>query len=322
MALTTLLACGGAPTGEVAARVDGISIPVASVKHWMAAFSRTRTLPPPGKAYDALKHEGLAHLITARWLISEAAAQGPPITRQQVARRLEDKQREEFPGGAPEARAYLRTAGRTRADVELEVETELAASRLRQVVMTRAPHITHLQVAAYYRLHRRDFLLPEQREVQLTDRKTIPEVKHLIAEVHSGRPFASIAQVGHFTRIAHMRSGVAGLLEKAIFTARPRRLTGIVKHYLYYFIFKVQHITPARHLPLPSAEAAILSRLRDKASRRALADFSTTWAERWTARTDCSTGNIVSLCKQYHGRRARENPFAAIVAGRRHGPFE
>jgi hypothetical protein len=321
LALTGLLACGSARTDTIVARVGDAAITRSALRHWMAALAPGRRIPADRAEYDALKQRALDHLIAAHWLIDEAAAQGVPVSKRQAGTALAQAIHRSFPGGTPEFRGYLAIAGRTVADTALAVESQLAASRLLRLLDSHTTHATHLEAVHYYRTHRKRFLLPEQRKIEITDRKTPTEAKRLLDEVADGRPFASVAQPATYTRRAHMSTNVGARLERAIFSAPPHRLIGIVPHYVFYFIFEVQRIVPPRHTPFRNAEGAILKQLDYEHLRRTLIAFVAAWQARWVGHTSCSPEYLVPLCRQYRGDGPRESPLLIISRYAHESPF-
>jgi SurA N-terminal domain len=320
-ALTGLLACGSATTDTVVVRVGDASITRSVLRHWMAALAPGRRIPADRAEYGGLQRQALDHLIAAHWLIAEAAAQGLPVSKHQASTALAQAIRRSFPGGAPEFHSYLTIAGRTVDDTTLEIQSELAASQLLRLLNSQATHATHLEAVDYYRTHRHQFLLPEQREIEITDRKTPTEANRLLNEVAHGRPLPSVAQPATYTRRAHMSANVGARLERAIFSAAPHVLIGIVPHYVFYFIFEVERITPPRDIPFRSVERAILKQLAHEYLRRTRGAFLTAWRAHWAAHTSCSPGYVVPLCRQYRGPATPGHLLLTLSQYSRQSPF-
>ncbi len=321
LALTGLLACGSARTDTVVARVGDAAITRSALRHWMGALAPGRRIPASRAEYDALQQRALDHLIAAHWLIAEATAKGLPVSKYEATTALRHAIQRFFPGGAPEFRTYLTMAGRTVDDTTLEIESDLAASKLLRLLNSHTTRATHLEAVDYYRTHRQRFLLPEQREIEITDRKTPSQATRVLSEIAHGRPFRSVAQPVTYTRRAHMSANVGARLERAIFAARPHVLIGIVPHYVFYFIFEVERITPPRYTSLRNAERAILKHLAADTLRRVLVHFLTAWRAHWPASISCSRGYAVPLCKQYSGHRTPESPLLTISRYAHDSPF-
>jgi len=298
----------------VAVRVGQVPITTTTVEHWMSTLAGGRIPSEPSRR-QALRRQALDFLISSEWLISEAARDHLRLADAEVESSLKRKQRASFPGGEAELHEFLTTTGQTPADMTLEARAELASAKIRQLLVSRESPITQKEITGYYNRHQQRFLVPEQRAVQITNRKSAAEVDTLKRSLESGKSFASFSQQESFvlSPAAYSTSrGSDSLLTRAIHSARTNVLTGPVKQRVDYYLFVVTRIIPAREQGLAQVQNAIRQQLAAEQRQRSLAAFIAAWRARWTARTDCRTGYVVRKCRQYHasGVTPPEDPYS------------
>jgi hypothetical protein len=323
-AIVAASGCGATRAHSVAVRVGGVVLTKATVDRRLLGMAGGRTVSDPAKR-QALRRQALDFLISSQWLLGEAAAQGVLPSRPEVERAFAKKLSASFPGGEPEFRQFLTTTRQTRDDVQLEVEAELAAAKLRHALIARLARVPYARVVDYYNRHKRIFATPERREVAITNRKSPAEADQLKREVASGKKLSSFTQSGWFGRPETLnpregetrREGALPIkdaverapLERAIFTARPNVLTGPVKFRVDYIVFEVKRIAPATQMPLTAVRATIEKQLAAEREHETVAAFIKSWRTRWTAKTDCGVGYVVQKCRQYHGRLQAEGTY-------------
>jgi hypothetical protein len=309
-----LAACGGAGQDGVVARVGETAIGRGAFEHWIAVMS-----PEPVAAerrqprYRTLERRVLDFLISSQWLIGEARERGLAPSAREIERRYERKERESFPNGAAEFNEYAKDTGQTEADIKFDVEVELAASRLRGMVIEGEPRITQAQIAAYYSENERRYVVPAKRAIEIVEVGSQAAAKKVKKEIESGRSFASVRPLHEpITRHTFPHSRIGENLEEVIFSARPNALTGPLRLLSRWSVFKVKGITPAVQRTLAQVRTAIGRRLLAAQRRRRIAEFAATWTRRWTAMTDCAPGFVVPRCRQYKGVQpaAPEEPLA------------
>lgn len=293
--LIGLQGCAGTPAGQVLVRVGATPIGKPSLTHWMQVLASEHETPA-----GELRERALEFLISAAWLTGEGARLhllSAGAAEQGLKARLAS-----YPGGAKEA---LELTGRTIADLELEVEADLASRRIRQMLAEREPGIAPEEVVVYYHGHPSNFRTPEERYFDIDSLPSDARARQIKREVESGRSFASVA-------LEEKRSdppGAKDALERAIFSARPNVLSGpILLKGHYHSIFELKRIVPNVQRSLAQTRNTIVQRLAAAQRRRMLARFTVTWRARWRAMTDCEQGFVVWGCAQYRGSVPREDP--------------
>jgi foldase protein PrsA len=298
------------------ARVGPAAITSAMVERWTSALAGGRVPSDPSRR-QALRAQALASLISAQWALGEGAADGMKLSGREVQRQFQKKRSASFPGGEAELKEFLKATGQRLSDITFEAKAELASAKIRQLLASREPPITSAQIASYYGRHRQSFLIPERREIEVTNRKSQVEAQAIKRQVASGRSFAHAAR--RFKResielspLAYSASlGSDAALARAIHFAPANVPIGpVLVHRVDYYVFEVRRITPARQQTLAQVRSSISQQLAAEQQRRALAAFIAAWRRRWIARTSCAPGYVVQKCRQYNGAKTPEDPVA------------
>jgi hypothetical protein len=322
------------PPPPIVAHVGNAAIPNATLAHWMRAMAPGHVLPNPPdysacvahekahesqprtQALEACAHEfqevrqqALGFLISSQWLIGEAGAEGVPVTRQDVERRLAEKKRS-FPNSEAEFGESLKAIDHTLADAELEIEAELAAEAIKRKLIAGEPKLSDGQIAAYYARHIQGYHIPEIRYFGIFENlDSAAQARQLMRDVAAGksgdrtplheklprRPF------GYY-------NGEKRTIVEAIFKAPLHVLTGPIRLNNLYFVIEITRIAHPYVQSLAQERTAIAKRLTEARERRTLAAFVAAWRRRWLARTSCQPGFVVQKCRQYSGPEAAEDP--------------
>jgi foldase protein PrsA len=308
VAIVGVAACGSGISDSVVVRVGETAITKATVDHWMSAMAGGRAAIDPSKR-QTLRRQALGFLISSQWLVGEAAEDGLKLSERELEQRFKAKQSASFPGGEAELREFLKATGQKISDIMFEVKAELASSQIRQMLMGREPAIARARIVAYYGRHQQRFAIPEQRELQITNRKSTAEADRLKREVESGK--SSVSMFLRDLAERPLRLPRYDVLERAIYSAKPNVLIGPVKQGIDYYLFEVKRITPAGEQTLAQVQGSIERQLAAEQRRRTLAAFIKAWRKKWISRTDCQAGYVVQKCRQYKASAATppEDPF-------------
>jgi hypothetical protein len=327
-----LAACGRSdPGGEAVAHVGPRAVTKATFAHWMqvlapqhmvpdspryvvcAAFERRRAARSPQSAavgscrrrYEALKQQTLEFLISSEWLISAAADEGTHVTDAEVRSKLHEKEKT-FPGGHGEFQESLVAIAHTKADIELEISSELAAANIEAYLWRKQRPLTQAQLQAYYRHNISHFEHAERREFYLVESiKQRPLAEAMRRQIVSGKAqISSSALKEHLERPPDMND--SRTIVKAIFTARLGVVSPPIDVNGYYFLVEIRKVTPAQVEPFARARAAIQHTLTSKQRRSTLKSYVSRWRHTSIARTICAPGFVVQQCREYHGARAMQ----------------
>lgn len=320
-----LAGCGGHARDRVVVRVGERAITRSQLVRWMSVLAPAHEVPAPpayaacvasrraltldsitrvleeecAQQYRALREQALHALISAAWLIGEARDRGLAPSRRAVEERVAGQKR------------TLLAAGATITDVEVKIEAELAASRLRALVDDGSA-IARAEVARYYRRHLRRFERAEVRDFDIVENlESEAAARAVMHEIESGTTHAGLPLHEKLERPLDIaRLGAKKAIVQAIFAAEPHVLSGPTPLRGRYAVFEVTRTTPATREPLRRVERSIRRTLSAERTRRALAAFVTAWRTRWIAKTACSVGYVVQKCRDYDGPRVREGPLS------------
>jgi foldase protein PrsA len=307
--------CGGSAQGPVAVRVGDVSIGAKSVSHWAKTFRLGGEVASSlGESNGSPRERALHFLISASWLIGEAADRGLAVSDATVKHGLQERIGS-VPNGKSEFEAEISATGRTVADVELEIKAETAATRLRALVSRRAGPVTRADVADYYRRHRSRFRVPEVRLTDLIEsiHGTRDAAIALGKRIGPGRSFAKRALHERVARSAPTQAARRDNTEllRTIFAAEPDRIAEPARFNDAWVLVVVRKIVPGRIKSLAEVKEEIASRLTSQRSHVTMLDFLAAYRSKWTARTDCRPGFVVQKCSQYRGAKAPEgNPLS------------
>ena len=337
---------GPANSAEIVARVGPYPITGATFDRWIAAAIGSgppteRLVPPhfsacvanlrteagaaaqhaPSPAqlegecrtrYQELLESVLDRLISSYWLIGGASELGVPVSTRQVEVALERYRRAHF---SSEAQLQSFLAGRTLADLALEIRTQLASQAIKQALKERADRLVgQSQIAAYYKAHQFQYLAAGERNVEIARTEAAATAAKVRSEIESGKSFASVVRKLTISQALNSHEGLVIALQpheygepnlnEAIFTTPPGVLSGPIKTWFGYFVFRVMKITSNRETPLAEVQASIRRRLVSPLEQQALAAFIKHWTATWTAQTVCSRGDVVPKCRGFSGSPA------------------
>jgi foldase protein PrsA len=262
--------------------------------------------------YEELRRTALNLLIRARWLILETKALGLSVSETALARELAKGLKVAAKIGQTPA-----STGRTLADVKFWQRIDHLAYLLYEWVKRKTPPANAERVAAYYAQHKKDFALPERRDLHLIRTDTLASARRVLSELRAGKSFQRVVEELNVRQPIHTSKGsIKELrytdyseprLSNAIFKARPHVLLGPVRldasnapPIAYgYFFFEVVKVHPPLQKSLAEVKDQLASSLPETLRvgllTREVADFR----RRWRARSDCRAGFVVEDCRQW-----------------------
>lgn len=235
-------------------------------------------------------------LLSFAWIEGEAAERGLALSDEIVRREFLAQKRQSFPSDR-DFRRFLRDTGQTVADVERRVRLDMLSNMIRdQVVAPAAASVTDAVVDDHITKHGHE-RVPERRDIRvvLTKRKrTAVQAKR---ELLRGRTWKSVARRYSIDKATNHRGGrlrgvARGTLERrldrAVFRAPRRRISGPVRTRFGYWLFSVTRIEPAHFLPEATSRRIIRRRLVAQAEQAELDRFVAAFTAKWTGRTVCA----------------------------------
>ena len=257
--------------------------------------------------YKSLSQEVLGFLISSQWVVGEAGSLGVKLTDAEVKKQFVKIRSQQFPKAA-EFEKFLSTSGQSVSDLLLRVKLNMLSQKIQQKIVKQKGAVTQAQIQKYYNENKSRYGTPEKRTVQVILTRTEADAKKAKAEVESGKSFVSVVKRVSIDPTSKKAGGkLAGVskgqqeatLDQAIFSAKPNVLTGPVKTPFGYYILEVLGVTGGSQQTLAQVSASIKQQLMSTQQQQALSKFVKDFKKKWTAKTDCRTGYVVTDCKQY-----------------------
>jgi hypothetical protein len=305
-----LTACGD-KRSIVVARVGSVLITKATVDHWTSVVSRRPTSENNPQTKDETpRQRALDFLISAQWLMGEAARRGLRVTSEEIQQRLTEQKAalvtpEEYD-------TMLKETGKSTADVGFEIAQDLTAKKLRGAFVRELPAITEAQAEAYYMHHRERFWSPERRYFDIVEGLPSRQAAlRLMSKVGHRKSFGKLAFKESLDRPTHYDANSKGTLMKAIFQAKAGTPRGPMWFNEHYAFFQVTRIVPGTYQPFMLARRTIKIRLAAAQQRDRLPRLVNEWRARWRDQTSCLPGYVVQECRQYQGKEIpQQEPFS------------
>lgn len=258
--------------------------------------------------YTALKQQVLAYLISANWVIGEAAERGVKVSDAEVKKQFNQIKSQQFPKEA-DFQKFLASTGYTVSDLLLRVKLNTLSSKIQQKVNKEAgKKPSQKEITAYYEQHKSQYGQPERRNILIILTKTQAQAEKAKHEIESGKSFASVAKSVSIDPVSKAAGGslpgvVKGQEEKAldaaVFSAKLNVLGGPVKTPFGYYIYEVKKTLPASQQALSAVQSSIQQQITAQAQQKALATFIKNFRKKWEARTECRSSYTVKDCKGY-----------------------
>jgi parvulin-like peptidyl-prolyl isomerase len=280
---------------QAAARGLGIAMPTRSL---FQAKCQAR--------YEALRERALDRLLVGRWIVGEAAdlglTVGPAQAQQAVSRAIKARFSSET-----QFKDYLAQTWLNRADLVSEARVALLARLIRHRITRGLGAFSRARIKAYYESHPSLDATPETRDLEIVRAGSVAAATKIKREIAAGRSFASAANAlphqpaeskdgfkAHYEHHAFREPK----LDTAVFAAKPDVLYGPVALSIGFYVFRVTHVYPSRQRPFQEVERSVVRTLPRRLTQQVLSRFTTSWTQRWKARTDCASGYRVPLCSQ------------------------
>jgi foldase protein PrsA len=258
--------------------------------------------------YTSLKQSVLGYLISANWVLSEAAERGVKISDSEVKKQFNQIKAQQFPTEAA-FQKFLTSTGYTVSDVLLRVKLDLLSTKLQQKISKEAgAKPTQKDIQSYYEQHKSQYGQPEKRNILIILTKTQAQAEKAKKEIESGKSFSSVAKAVSIDPVSKAAGGslpgvVKGQEEKAlneaIFGAKVSVLGGPIKTPFGYYIYEVKKVIPGSQQSLSSVQSTISQQITAEKQQKAVSEFIKNFRKKWTARTECRNEYSVQDCKAY-----------------------
>jgi foldase protein PrsA len=272
-----------------------------------AATTTTALKASCAQSYQALLTQILPFLIQTIWIQGEAADRGVKVSNAKVESQFAQARKSSSPSLATTAQmnSFLAKSGETIKDLKWYLYVKLLFAQVELKVQKDASKVTSAQIAAYYRSHLASLTTPATRNLHLVEtnsQASAAKVKSLLA---GGSSYATVAPK---YSIDPTTKGVGGRmvgvsptelnaqLSAAVFAASPGTLSGPVKTAFGYYVFTVDSAKPSSVPTLAKETATIRSLLIQQQVSAAENALQAGLTKKWTPRTNCRSGYVVSLC--------------------------
>ena len=342
----SLAACGNEVPPNGVAKIDGDVIKKSEFDHWMTAAVRSQTPPggngaaavapdPPsyGKCvaakraqpvakgqkrptpaqaktqctqeYTQLKNSVMNFLITSDWVEKEAQERDIKADDATIRKQFEQQKKQSFPDDKG-YQEFLKTSGRTEADLLFQVKLDYLSNEVRKKVVAGKGNVTDAEIKAHYDKNKQKFAQPERRDLAVVLTKSERKAKQAQRTLDSGDSFSSVAKKYSIDEASKAQGGKLpgigkGQLEKElddeVFKAKKGELVGPVKTQFGYEVFEVTKVTPASQQTLPQAKETIRATLKAEREKKALDAFIKEFRDKYREQTNCAKGYVISECK-------------------------
>ena len=253
-----LVAAPAAAQSPVVATVEGAGeVTEAQYEHWQ----RIARNAAPKRSAAATRRVVMQLLLQNLWITGEADERGIVVTDEAVDREFREQKRKSF-RTEREFRRFLRDSGYTVADIKYRIRLEQYSNRIRRQVMRAVAKPTEEELRAYYDGNRREFVLPERRDI-----------RYAIARTRAG----AVAKRKRLRRVT--RDDVPAVVF--------RRRRGVVRRNGLWLAFRVVRVHPRRTQSFEQARPVIRALLVSEREQAALDDFIEDFETRWRGRTEC-----------------------------------
>ena len=256
--------------------------------------------------YKELQQEVLGFLISSQWVLGEGSSLGVKLTDAEVKKEFEKIKKTQFPKAA-EFEKFLASSGQSVSDLLLRVKLNLLSQRIQKKIIADKSKVTQAQIQKYYEEHKSHYGTPETRAVKLILTKTEAQAQSAKKEIESGKSFASVAKSVSIDPTTKAKGGLLTVskgqeeqaLDSAIFSAKTNVLSGPVKTPFGYYIYEVLSIKAGTQQPLSKVQTTIKAQLVATNQQKALSSFVKEFRKKWTSKTICRVGYVVTDCKSY-----------------------
>jgi foldase protein PrsA len=255
--------------------------------------------------YDGLKEQTMQFLISAEWLQQEAKKRKVNPSPQEIQKTFEEQKKQAFPK-EKDYQEFLRTSGRTQADLLFQVKLSVLTNQIQQKVVEGKGEPKPDEIEDYYNENKERFSTPESRDLLVVLTEKEGEAKKALAELKRGTAWKDVVKKYSEDTASRSQGGklpgvTKGTQEKAfddaIFGAKEGETQGPVKTQFGFYVFEVTKVTAATQQTLQQATETIKNLLKSEAQQKALSDFVEDFEDRYREETVCHEDYETSQCK-------------------------
>ncbi len=267
--------------------------------------------PEEGDAqYEAVRDGAMNDLLDQAWLTGEAAELGITASDREIENELASIKDTQFPN-AKAYQDFLKESGFTEEQVLDRVRLQVLSRKIEEDVRAGAPKPTESEIEDSYEASIDQYTTAESREIRLivtSDQKDTEAVEQALARDDGDKAFARLAREysvnpsksdgGKTTATDGSYPEPAG---SAIMDAAEGDVEGPIDVEGNDYFFRVIEVTPEEVQPLSSVRSSIEQQLTPALEQQALTSFIEDYNAKWTSRTICADGFVVSRCSNFEG---------------------
>jgi len=255
--------------------------------------------------YEGLRDEVMQFLIQSEWVQQEAEERGVEVSDAEVKKSFEDQKTKAFPKAADYDK-FLKESGMGEEDILFRVKLDQLQTKLTKKITADKVKITDKDVSTFYDKNKKQFAVPETRDVNLVLTKTKAKADQARSRIKGGDKFGAVAKQLSIDEATKSQGGkLTGLtkgqqdpeLEKAAFAAKRNQLEGPVKTQFGFYVFEVDKVTEASQPELTEVQDRIKQQLRSEKEQKVLNDFIKDFREKYKEKTECADDFRIAECK-------------------------
>ena len=180
-----------------------------------------------------------------------------------------------------------------------------------QVLPKKPPTISQDAINNFYNENVAQFQQPETRDFRLVLNQSKAQIEKAKTALDSDSSTANWQKIAKQYSTDPTTKSTGGLrqsvaqgqsepaLDTAIFAAPLHQVIGPIKGQSGYYVIEVEASNPATTTPLSKVQAQISQQLQATLQQQVATNFQTEFVNKWTSRTFCASGFIISRCSNY-----------------------
>src|ERR687897_316011 len=242
-----------------------------------------RDFPKAGTPeYKTLQNQAVQYLVQQAKYRQAADELDVEISDKEIDARLEQVTKQYFGGNKAEYKKNLAKQGLTEEQVRKEIENQLISEKIYEKV-TEEVKVTDEDIGKYYNDHKKDYRVPETREVRhiLVAKKA--KADELRAQLENGANFATLAQKNSLDtgskasggKLTARKGETVPPFDKAAFSMKKGEISQPIKTQFGFHIIEILgDIKPATTTPLKDVKEQIRQQLLQERRQKAISDWS------------------------------------------------
>ena len=223
---------------------------------------------------QSMKLDLLNKLIEDRLILQEAKREKIKIDENRVKARLEEIKKR-YPS-EEDFRTALSKQGLVEADIEARIREQFLMYNIINTKIKSKIKISPQEVTDFYQNNTSEFILPEEREleiVNITDKEMVEKIKD---DIKSGLNFTDLVNKYSLKvdKLTVFKNGqLKEEIEEILFKLKPDQITDVIQVENTYYIFKLDKIIPSRQQTFSEAQDEIYNFLYNQKMQQELKNW-------------------------------------------------